>query len=357
MFDKFKKVLKYGGLDKEIYDKYEAEILSHDMKNLGIYLAVTCVGFLALGIASLCTKTIGNLNTILYLVTAAVMLVLFFIKLLVMRRSNGKCSENHQILIYIYMALIYAEAIFLTVQNPSMAAVTFIGAMLMLPLLFARRPAGTIVLQITATIVFCCFVATYKDEYVASIDIWNGITFLIISIIEILIVVSIRIKSTTQTMIIKEMSEFDFLTGLKNRNSFENTLSKYSKEKLITVVIYADANGLHEINNNQGHAEGDAMLKAVGGCIQETFGKDYTYRIGGDEFIAICPNEELSWAQEKIEKARDTIVSQGYSISFGCAASSNSDEDINSVIKRAEAKMYSAKADYYKAEGNDRRSR
>ena len=62
------------------------------------------------------------------------------------------------------------------------------------------------------------------------------------------------------------MSEIDMLTGVRNRNSYEQNLSIYpSLCKKNLSCIFADLNGLHELNNTKGHEAGDKMLQFVAG--------------------------------------------------------------------------------------------
>ncbi len=59
----------------------------------------------------------------------------------------------------------------------------------------------------------------------------------------------------------EKMATTDLLTNLKNRNAYEQILSQYNSKLPDSLsCIYADANGLHELNNSQGHAAGDRML-------------------------------------------------------------------------------------------------
>lgn len=70
--------------------------------------------------------------------------------------------------------------------------------------------------------------------------------------------------------IIGEMASVDSLTGLLNRNSFERSISEYDKSEEKTCAgLYIDVNGLHELNNKEGHAAGDEMLKFVANAVQE----------------------------------------------------------------------------------------
>ena len=61
--------------------------------------------------------------------------------------------------------------------------------------------------------------------------------------------------------IIREMGTVDLLTGLLNRNSYQRNMKGYPMMNFQTLAcVYCDVNGLHELNNSQGHEAGDEML-------------------------------------------------------------------------------------------------
>ncbi len=354
--EKVKNLLLYGGLNKATHEKYREYILQQDMKNLWRYLVVTGFGFLLFGLTSLVVNRGVDVNTSIYFYTSAAILVLLILQY-VLIRGNRVPVDWWETMIYAFMTIIYIEAIMVTMQHPDMPAVTAIGIMLMMPLLFARPPVGTILLQSGFACIFCAFAGKYKQPDAAFYDIWNGVTFYAVSVAAILIAVPIRIRSLAQNRLIKELSECDLLTGLRNRNSFERDCRKLAGKRQKTVVVYADANGLHELNNTKGHAAGDAMLKAVAAELRESFGKEGVYRIGGDEFVVILPEGQHRKVEGRLEAIGEAIEQQGYAASFGCAESKTPEEPLEAVIRRAESAMYAAKAGYYRAVGHDRRRR
>ena len=68
--------------------------------------------------------------------------------------------------------------------------------------------------------------------------------------------------------------------------------------------VYADANGLHELNNSQGHEAGDKMLKSVARALAEEFEDGSVFRIGGDEFCILTDSREESYAEAIAEAIR-----------------------------------------------------
>lgn len=104
-----------------------------------------------------------------------------------------------------------------------------------------------------------------------------------------------------------ELVYTDSMTGLKNRNAFDEKLSKLRKPNAnishITAVVI-EINGLKEINESYGHFSGDDAVKTVAKTLAETIGtKADVYRIYGDEFVCISESNPLSY----ISQFKDTI--------------------------------------------------
>lgn len=165
------------------------------------------------------------------------------------------------------------------------------------------------------------------------------------------------IENLKDQLQIIHMSETDSLTGLLNRNSFETNLSAYpAASKKSIACIYIDVNGLHELNNQYGHAAGDKMLQLVAETLTKHFGKDDTYRIGGDEFLAFTKDLELPEVEERVRQITEAIHRQGYHVSIEVSLMKASD-DMNSLVRTAEERMFEDKRSYYEQKGNDRRRR
>jgi diguanylate cyclase (GGDEF)-like protein/PAS domain S-box-containing protein len=88
------------------------------------------------------------------------------------------------------------------------------------------------------------------------------------------------------------LSITDELTSLYNRRGFftlgEHLLKMADRSKKVMFILYADLDGLKEINDTLGHQEGDRALAEVAELLRETYRKsDVIARIGGDEFVVI----------------------------------------------------------------------
>ena len=154
------------------------------------------------------------------------------------------------------------------------------------------------------------------------------------------------------------LSQTDLLTGLCNRNSYEQRLKEYASAGSMAVAcIYVDVNGLHEMNNTMGHAAGDRMLKFVGSVLQKEFGENNSFMIGGDEFVVLAPYEEVELIDEKTDRIKVLSEEKSYHVSIGYSAGNTSETDISVLINTAEKRMYDAKRMFYQQKGTDRRER
>lgn len=152
--------------------------------------------------------------------------------------------------------------------------------------------------------------------------------------------------------IFKDIANTDFLTGLKNRNAFEvdlNNLSQ-SKNKNQIALLSIDLDGLKKINDTYGHASGDLYIKQscriVSGLLSR---QDILYRIGGDEFAAICWNADEKYLsdlekamQGKMEIQNDEGICVSFSIGYAIFNPAM-DRTLFDTLKRADFVMYEQK--------------
>lgn len=158
-----------------------------------------------------------------------------------------------------------------------------------------------------------------------------------------------------------ELSEFDELTKLKNRNSYEQFLQQIKSNNSankISLVVAIDVNNLKTINDKFGHKAGDEIICGAANIIDNVLGKyGQCYRTGGDEFIAILTKEHppISELKENLkieEKKWHGILIDSISLSVGF--SNNNDNSIEKSIEAADKMMYTEKERYYISIGVDK---
>ena len=86
---------------------------------------------------------------------------------------------------------------------------------------------------------------------------------------------------------LEQQRDTDVLTKLNDRHPYLAKLNYYKKVKASRSigVAFMDLNGLKEANDELDHDAGDELLISAGQIISQAFGRDYVYRVGGDEFV------------------------------------------------------------------------
>lgn len=153
---------------------------------------------------------------------------------------------------------------------------------------------------------------------------------------------------------LSRLSFEDSLTGLFNRNRFTRDMNNYfGTERAHLGVASLDLNGLKEVNDQQGHGAGDALLQRAAEHIRRAF-PDKGYRIGGDEFVII--DEDLNEAAfvKTIHTLCQALERDQISVSCGYAWRA-SHCSVKTQLEEADARMYQNKKRYYSDRRHDRR--
>lgn len=154
-----------------------------------------------------------------------------------------------------------------------------------------------------------------------------------------------------------KMGRVDSLTGLMNQNSYHVALEALAETIPDALVcVYMDVNGLHEMNNRLGHQAGDTMLIDVANALRDYFPQEELYRIGGDEFVALCRTAEQNEIETKAEKVQACLREKCYDLSIGVACWKKGDAVLD-IVEDAEAAMQEDKRRFYQNGGRDRRAR
>lgn len=150
----------------------------------------------------------------------------------------------------------------------------------------------------------------------------------------------------------RDLAAKDGLTGLYNRNYFEEYVEKMDKQGPHPFsVIMVDVDGLKLINDTLGHFYGDEALKATANLLKMTFRReDIVVRLGGDEFIVLLPGTPLSIVEERCRVLHEALKRYNKKnkhlpihFSVGFATSSAEGDSIKSVLDEADKKMYRQK--------------
>nr|WP_302684727.1 diguanylate cyclase [uncultured Dialister sp.] len=143
------------------------------------------------------------------------------------------------------------------------------------------------------------------------------------------------------------LSHRDMLTGARNRNSFMEKLDELEQLDHPVGIAFGDVNGLKRANDEEGHVAGDRLLRRAAKAMQQFWGDEFVYRVGGDEFVALLPDISECDFYRKFEEFYDAMKAKDdVSIAFG-AHWAESGSHLNAAFNRADRKMYQDKKKHY----------
>lgn len=161
--------------------------------------------------------------------------------------------------------------------------------------------------------------------------------------------------------LLRRLSIRDPLTDLYNRRFFQQRLEeeteRASRQNYLLFLVMLDLDGFKALNDTRGHQAGDEVLRRLADVLRRSTRSfvDSAFRYGGDEFAVIIPQAGVEQAGQIAERIRRNFLEEdvgGTTLSVGvsCFVRSGSklSDDINRLVREADAAMYAAK----KAGGN-----
>jgi len=145
-----------------------------------------------------------------------------------------------------------------------------------------------------------------------------------------------------------ELSRTDPLTGCLNRRGFservDTELARAGRDGRDVALIQLDLNGFKAVNDGQGHAAGDDMLRWVGSTLQALLrGSDATGRLGGDEFALLLPGVGAVEARAIADRTVAALAERiGCATGVACYPADGTDGD--ALHRHSDADLYAAKA-------------
>jgi diguanylate cyclase (GGDEF)-like protein len=145
---------------------------------------------------------------------------------------------------------------------------------------------------------------------------------------------------------LETISYFDQLTGCMNRHALNDYVEKLSIGTTIGLV-YGDVAGLKAVNDAQGHKAGDELLVRASEALKHVFREYMQFRIGGDEFLALCCGISQEDLQDKVEELKQELAQRHVVMSVGSVWHGDGVHDFDRLLSEADERMYEDKRNYY----------
>jgi diguanylate cyclase (GGDEF)-like protein len=157
---------------------------------------------------------------------------------------------------------------------------------------------------------------------------------------------------------LRRLSRHDSLTELLNRRALDDLLRDEARRAIRAnqpfSVLMIDADYFKGINDRFGHAAGDEALRHLAQILRTVMRDvDRVGRFGGEEFIVLLPGTSASEALSAAERLRDALLRRPWAwqgevlrltVSTGVAAWRGPHDEVDLLLKRADAAMYRAKS-------------
>jgi len=156
---------------------------------------------------------------------------------------------------------------------------------------------------------------------------------------------------------VEHQAYHDPLTGLPNRrlldDRFTQAMAQADRRGERLALLFFDLDGFKAINDTNGHAVGDELLRRIGQRLRSRVrSSDTLARVGGDEFVVMATNVETrATAVDLAEKVRRSLgepfevddAAHRVSASVGVSLYPDDGRDLNILLRAADSAMYAAK--------------
>lgn len=146
------------------------------------------------------------------------------------------------------------------------------------------------------------------------------------------------------------VSTLDDLTGIKNRNSMQETMRQLEEgEHLRTLgIVNMDLNELKKVNDTLGHVAGDNVIVYAAEIVKEIYGTEELYRPGGDEFLVIMKGKSKEVFDRKLQALMERRERDPqFNIAIGHSWTVEGERELAEAFLIADRGMYQDKKEYY----------
>lgn len=158
----------------------------------------------------------------------------------------------------------------------------------------------------------------------------------------------------------EETATTDGLTGLPNARSLflrlDSAVEAARQSGSALAVLVTDMDGFKQVNDQFGHAAGNAVLERTAHAFRETIrGGDYAARMGGDEFVMLMPGAQKEVIRERAEVLNALVASIGREVcnadflrlSVGASYYPEDGAKAEELLAIADARMYEIKRQHH----------
>ena len=201
--------------------------------------------------------------------------------------------------------------------------------------------------------------AAAKQQEVATLETVRRWQWLAIALGALLVALlaALALRQWRKSRRLRDLVLLDSLTGIANRPGIEreaaHALDDAMRDGTPLSLLMLDLDHFKSINDRYGHAAGDKVLRAVTAAWQAQLrGRDPLGRVGGEEFVVVCPDTSLEQALVVAGRLREATNALRFDdidpalrvgVSIGAAQARKAGDSCDALLDRADAALYRAK--------------
>lgn len=224
----------------------------------------------------------------------------------------------------------------------------------LLPVLAVAWLGGTLNGVAAALFALACWMTAdwieFGPDSLSRPALFNDIARLAVFLLMIWLTGRLRLALQRET----DSARTDPLTGLANRRSFieaiDHEIQRSARSREPITLLFIDLDHFKTVNDQQGHAAGDQLLREIATCLRHHVRpSDTVGRLGGDEFAVLCPALAGSAARLGAERLHGQLIAAMQAlqspVTFSVGAASFHDRmmSANQLISTADTLMYEVK--------------
>lgn len=188
---------------------------------------------------------------------------------------------------------------------------------------------------------------------------WGGMINVLLCTLIVLMLAYVHERERERAELrLREQAITDSLTGIPNRVAlpavFDTMLARAHRQQGVVSVMMLDVDHFKHINDQLGHEGGDEVLQWLAEQLRQRLrGNDFVCRMGGEEFCILLPETSASEAAIVAEALRNQLSggmpltstnNLPFSVSIGVATLGTDGEELKSLLRAADVRLYRAKA-------------
>jgi len=234
--------------------------------------------------------------------------------------------------------------------GPELSFSVFYTGPIMLATWYGGRSLGAMIALLCSAVWLVADLSAGSQYSSHIVPLWNTLVRLAFFLIILQLLYLLKQKLELEA----NLADTDALTGLANRRFFEEQIERehirMNRYPQVFTIAYIDLDNFKQVNDQQGHQEGDLLLQSVASSLSQNIrSSDIAARMGGDEFAILFPHLDATSAEALLKKLQQAMLKRmtdsnwAVTFSIGAVSFASAMDSSREMIKVVDDLMYQVK--------------